>query len=102
MKWAFWLLIGLIDIKSFHQIFIQDSTQTWDNITKAYGGHCYEAEVERLEEVPVLPEGEEDGPTAEEDAEEANCAGDREEVLGEAHLLLFLLVLSVKCLVDGC
>ena len=72
-----------------------DSIQTWDDITKTDGGHCYETEVESLKEVPLLPEGEEDGPAAEEDAEEADCTGDGVEVLCEPHLLL-LLFLSAK------
>ena len=74
-----------------------DGTETWDNIAKADGGHCYEAEIEGLKEIPVLPEGEKDGAATEEDAEEADCAGDRVQVLGEANLLFFLFCLSAKC-----
>ena len=39
------------------------TVQTWHYISKPDGCHGDEAEVERLEEAPLLPEGEEDGPT---------------------------------------
>ena len=71
---------------------------TWDHITKSDGCHGYEAKVERLKEVPVLPQGEKDGPATEEDAQEGDCTDDGVEVLGEAHLLLLLLFLSVTSL----
>ena len=70
---------------------------TWDHVTKSDGCHGYEAKVERLKEVPVLPQGEKDGPATEEDAQEGDCTDNSVEVLGEAHLLLLLLFLSVTC-----
>lgn len=44
---------------------------TWHNVTETDGGHGDETEVKGLEEGPVLPDGEDQGPDAEEEREEA-------------------------------
>ncbi len=51
-----------------------EKIRTWHDVSQSNGGHGDEAEVERLEERPALPDGEDEGADAEEEGEE--CQGE--------------------------
>ncbi len=53
---------------------------TWHDISQSNGGHGDEAEIECLEEGPVLPDGEDAGSYAEEDGQKSQSQEGRQQV----------------------
>ena len=66
---------------------------TWDNITKPYGGHGDEAEVEGIKESEVLINTDEVGTKAKEDDEEEQSSTSGLDVVSEPN---FLLLIPIK------
>ena len=70
---------------------------TRNNVPEANGSHGDKAEVETIKEGPVLPEGEEEGSTTEEDAKEDKSSSHCVHIVAKTHLIVFISFPEMKC-----
>ena len=76
--------------------FFKSPIFTWHNVTKPNGGHCDEAEVETIEETPILPHCEKCGTATEENAKKQKSSTDSVYVGCKTFRLLLIFLLTIK------
>ena len=69
---------------------------TWHNVTKPNGGHCDEAEVETIEETPILPHCEKCSSATEENAKKQKSSADSVNISCKTFRLFLIFLLTIK------